>query len=87
MKRITFTKEDRQYFSDSGYSDDDIKQIVRLRYRVTTYSNDMPFEKACETFGRKYILGAIGRAAFHSSGNINGTEWNVESNLFKQNNN
>lgn len=84
MKKIKFTEQDKQWFSDLGYCNSDIEQIERLRYTVTNYTKNIPFDEACNLLGRKYILGAIGRAAFHSSGNINGTEWSVKSNLLEQ---
>ena len=83
MKKIKFKESDKKLFKDFGYDGEDIKQIEHLRYSVTNYTEYISFEKACEILGRKYVLGAIGRAAFHSSGNINGTEWSVRSNLLE----
>lgn len=82
MEKIKFTEQDRQRFSDLGYCNSDIEQIKSLRYTVTDYSKSISFNEACNLLGRKYVLSAIGRAAFHWSGNINGTEWSVRSNLF-----
>jgi hypothetical protein len=82
MEKIKFNGQDKQQFSDFGYCNADIEQIEDLRYTVTDYSKNISFDEACNLLGRKYVLSAIGRAAFHWSGNINRTKWSVKSSLF-----
>jgi hypothetical protein len=90
MEKIKFTKDDKQYLLDRGFPVKDIKQIERLKYRITNDKQDISFDEACALLGRKQVLAAIGRAAFHSSGSIGDanaylTGWSVISNLFPWN--
>ena len=83
MKKINFNEQDKQQFQDWGYPQNDINQISQLKYRFHNYcEKEMTFEEAVNAFGRERILGAIGRAAFHSTGSIS-EKWGVESSLFK----
>ncbi len=90
MKKIQFTEEDKQILRDLGFTDEDIKQIARLQYRITDDKRNISFDDASEKLGRTQVLSAIGRAAFHSTGSIGDadadlTAWRIISNLFPWN--
>jgi hypothetical protein len=87
MRKVKFNAKDKKQFQDWGYSQDSINQIVRLKYRFHNYGDkELFFEEAADKFGRKTVLGSIGRAAFHSTGSLayeTGCEWGTESNLLQ----
>lgn len=83
MRKIHLSREDKLQFEKWGYPQENISQIVRLKYRFHNYEGEeMTFDEAVEKFGRERVLGSIGRAAFHSTGSISDS-WGTESNLFK----
>ena len=84
MQKIKLTKHDKQQFLDWNYSKENIEQIARLRYEFHSYGEQkISFEEAVSKFGRETVLGAISRAAFHSTGSLS-EDWGVESNLFSR---
>jgi hypothetical protein len=91
MKRIKFNKQDKQQFRDWDYSEADIEQIVKLRYRFHNYSGrEVSYEEAVNRFSKYSVLGAISRAAFHGTGSISvdtvSEAWGVQSNLIERKN-
>lgn len=78
-------KEEKKMLIDWGYSEEDIEQINRLKYKFTLYdengkSKNITQKEAKQILNLEDFLTGIARSAFHSTasrGNIL-----IESNLF-----
>lgn len=78
-------KEEKKMLIDWGYSEEDIEQINRLKYKFTLYNENGQIKKITQKEAKQILnsedfLTGIARSAFHltaSRGNIL-----IESNLF-----
>ena len=81
---MMLTKKEKEILINFGYSENDIKQIERLKYKFTIYNDNerITCKKARELIKLEDFLSGIARAAFHCTAlreNIL-----IESNLFKE---
>lgn len=62
---MKLAKKEKEILINWGYSENDIKQIERLKYKFTIYNERISCKKVKELIKPEDFLSGIARSAFH----------------------